>query len=58
LVDSIRVIRVLFTRPLRWGSALCGMALFWAADALATEMLFTRRMKRERAVNTPRVSRP
>jgi hypothetical protein len=35
-LDSIRIIRVLFTRPLRWGSALCGMALFWAADALAT----------------------
>ena len=35
-LDSIRIIRVLFTHPLRWGSALCGMALFWAADALAT----------------------
>jgi hypothetical protein len=26
---------VLFAHPLRWGSALCGMALFWAADAFA-----------------------
>ena len=26
---------MLFVHPLRWGSALCGMALFWAADALA-----------------------
>jgi len=34
-VDSIRIIRVLFAHPLRWGSALCGMALFWAADAFA-----------------------
>jgi hypothetical protein len=31
LVDSIRIIRALFAHPLRWGSALCGMALFWAA---------------------------
>jgi uncharacterized membrane protein YbhN (UPF0104 family) len=35
-LDSIRIIRVLFIHPLRWGSALCGMALFWAADAFAT----------------------
>jgi hypothetical protein len=35
-LDSICIIRELFTHPLRWGSALCGMALFWAADALAT----------------------
>ena len=35
-LDSIRIIRVLFVHPLRWGSALCGMALFWAADASAT----------------------
>jgi hypothetical protein len=35
-LDSIRIIRALFTHPLRWGSALCGMALFWAADAFAT----------------------
>jgi hypothetical protein len=34
-LDSIRIIRVLFAHPLRWGSALCGMALFWAADAFA-----------------------
>ena len=27
---------MLFVHPLRWGSALCGMALFWAADAFAT----------------------
>jgi hypothetical protein len=35
-LDSIRIIRVLFAHPLRWGSALCGMALFWAADTMAT----------------------
>jgi hypothetical protein len=35
-LDSIRIIRMLFTHPLQWGSALFGMALFWAADALAT----------------------
>jgi hypothetical protein len=34
-LDSVRIIRVLFTHPLRWGSALGGMALFWAADASA-----------------------
>ena len=34
-LDSIRLIRALFIHPLRWGSAVCGMALFWAADALA-----------------------
>ena len=34
-LDSILLIRVLFVRPLRWGSALCGMALFWVADAFA-----------------------
>jgi hypothetical protein len=27
---------VLFAYPLRWGSALGGMALFWVADAFAT----------------------
>jgi hypothetical protein len=27
---------VLFAHPLRWGSALGGMALFWVADAFAT----------------------
>ena len=31
LVDSICIIRALFAHPLRWGSALCGMVLFWAA---------------------------
>ena len=35
-LDSIGLIRTLFTHPLRWGSALCGMAPFWAADAFAT----------------------
>jgi hypothetical protein len=35
-LESVWLIRVLFTHPLRWGSALCGMALFWAADAFAT----------------------
>lgn len=35
-LDSIHIIRELFAHPLRWGFALCGMALFWAADALAT----------------------
>jgi hypothetical protein len=35
-LDSIHLIRVLFSHPLRWGSALWGMALFWAADAFAT----------------------
>jgi uncharacterized membrane protein YbhN (UPF0104 family) len=34
-LDSIHLIRVLFAHPLRWGSALMGMALFWAAEALA-----------------------
>ncbi len=34
-LDSIRIIRVLFVHPLRWGSALCGMALFWAGAASA-----------------------
>lgn len=34
-LDSICLIRVLFTQPRRWGSAVCGMAVFWAADALA-----------------------
>jgi uncharacterized membrane protein YbhN (UPF0104 family) len=35
-LESIHVIRVLFVHPLRWGTAVCGMALFWAADAFAT----------------------
>jgi hypothetical protein len=34
-LDSIHLIRVLFSHPLRWGPALWGMALFWAADAFA-----------------------
>jgi hypothetical protein len=34
-LDSIWMIRALFAHPLRWGWALCGMALFWAADAFA-----------------------
>ena len=34
-LDSIRMIRVLFAHPLRWGWAVCGMAVFWAADAFA-----------------------
>jgi hypothetical protein len=34
-LDSVHIIRVLFAHPLRWGSALWGMALFWAADAFA-----------------------
>lgn len=35
-LDSIHLIRVLFVQPMQWGSALWGMALFWAADAFAT----------------------
>jgi uncharacterized membrane protein YbhN (UPF0104 family) len=34
-LDSIHLIRVLFAHPLRWGAALAGMALFWAAEAFA-----------------------
>jgi hypothetical protein len=34
-LDSIHVIRELFIRPLRWGWAVWGMALFWTADAFA-----------------------
>lgn len=34
-LESIHVIRVLFAHPLKWGTAVCGMALFWAADAFA-----------------------
>ncbi|MBO0775556.1 MAG: hypothetical protein J2P34_04530, partial [Actinobacteria bacterium] len=34
-LESIHYIRQLFVHPLRWGSALAGMALFWAADAFA-----------------------
>jgi hypothetical protein len=35
-LDSIHLIRAIFTQPRRWGSAVTGMALFWAADAFAT----------------------
>jgi hypothetical protein len=34
-LDSIHLIRELFVHPGRWGSAVAGMALFWAADAFA-----------------------
>ena len=34
-LDSICLVRVLFTRPRKWGSAVGGMAAFWAADAMA-----------------------
>jgi hypothetical protein len=33
-LDSVHIIRELFIRPHRWGTAL-GMGLFWAADAFA-----------------------
>lgn len=32
---SVHLIRELFTRPLRWGWAALGMALFWATDSFA-----------------------
>ena len=35
LVNSVRVIRELFAHPVRWGWAIVGMAVFWAADAIA-----------------------
>ena len=35
LLNSVLVIRELFTHPLRWGSAIIGMGVFWAADAVA-----------------------
>jgi uncharacterized membrane protein YbhN (UPF0104 family) len=35
LVNSVRMIRGLFAHPLRWGWAIVGMAVFWAADAIA-----------------------
>jgi hypothetical protein len=35
-LDSIHIIRTIFAQPRRWGSAVLGMALFWAADAFAT----------------------
>jgi len=34
-LESIHLIRELFVHPLRWGPAIAGMALFWAADAFA-----------------------
>jgi hypothetical protein len=34
-LESIHLIRDLFTHPRRWWPALAGMALFWAADAFA-----------------------
>jgi hypothetical protein len=34
-LGSIHIIRELFAHPLRWGWAVAGMAVFWAADALA-----------------------
>jgi hypothetical protein len=34
-LESIHLIRVLFAHPLRWGWAVLGMGLFWAADAFA-----------------------
>lgn len=35
LLNSVRVIRELFAHPLRWGWAIIGMGVFWAADAIA-----------------------
>jgi uncharacterized membrane protein YbhN (UPF0104 family) len=34
-LESIHLIREMFVHPRRWGSAVLGMALFWAADAFA-----------------------
>jgi hypothetical protein len=34
-LESIHLIRAMFVNPRRWGLALAGMALFWAADAFA-----------------------
>jgi hypothetical protein len=34
-LESIHLIRELFLHPVRWGPAVLGMALFWAADAFA-----------------------
>jgi hypothetical protein len=34
-LESIHLIRVIFASPRRYGLALAGMALFWAADAFA-----------------------
>jgi len=35
LLGSVRVIWDLFAKPLRWGPAIVGMIVFWAADAVA-----------------------
>jgi uncharacterized membrane protein YbhN (UPF0104 family) len=35
LLGSVLMIRELFAHPLRWGSAIIGMVVFWAADAVA-----------------------
>ena len=35
LFESIHVLRGLFTHPVRWSPAIIGMAVFWAADAVA-----------------------
>jgi hypothetical protein len=34
-LDSVHIIRELCIHPLRWGPAVAGMAVFWAADAAA-----------------------
>jgi hypothetical protein len=34
-LDAVHLIRELFIHPWRWASALLGMTLFWAAEALA-----------------------
>jgi hypothetical protein len=34
-LDSIHIVRALFVHPVRWASALLGMALFWAAEVFA-----------------------
>jgi hypothetical protein len=34
-LESVHKIRQLFAHPLRWGSAIAGMALFWLLDAFA-----------------------
>lgn len=35
LLGSVQVIRELFAHPVRWGWAIVGMGVFWAADAVA-----------------------
>ena len=35
LLHSVQMIRQLFAHPVRWGWAIIGMAVFWAADAIA-----------------------